>query len=64
MPEIGYTMENANDIYILVSYLAGALVLIGLALVTWRGKKKDENDLRKLEEKIQNLSDKQSIKNG
>ncbi len=55
MPEF----ENANDIYILSSYLAGAVVLVGLALASWRAKRQDENALRTLEKQVRELSDKQ-----
>lgn len=51
---------DPNDIYILSSYAAGAMVLVGLALVSWRAKKQDENDLRKLEKHAQEQADKQS----
>lgn len=55
MPEF----ENANDIYILSSYGAGMVVLIGLFVTSWRAKKKDESDLRTLEKRLRDLSDKQ-----
>lgn len=64
MSEFINELINGRNIYILVSYFAGAVVLIGLALFTWRGKKSDENDLRKLEEQIRELSKKQGMSNG
>lgn len=48
-----------NDIYILFSYLAAAVILVGLAVASWQSKKQDENDLRKLEEQMRELSEKQ-----
>lgn len=54
MPEF----ENANDIYILSSYIAGAVVLIGLGWTSWRAKRQDENNLRVLEKHMRELSDK------
>ncbi len=47
-----------NDIYILCSYLATVVVLIAVASFSWRAKKNNENDLRKLEQQIQELSEK------
>lgn len=49
----------ANDIYIWASYGAGALVLIGLAVLSWRAKTKDEATLRHLEQQIKDLTEKQ-----
>ncbi|MCK5425614.1 MAG: heme exporter protein CcmD [Emcibacter sp.] len=57
MPEF----ENANDIYILSSYIAGAVVLIGLGWASWWAKRQDENNLRVLEKQLRELSDKQGI---
>ncbi|MCF6216114.1 MAG: heme exporter protein CcmD [Emcibacter sp.] len=51
---------QSNDIYILSSYVAAALVLVIMALSSWRSKKKDENDLRILEKQLNNLSEKQN----
>ena len=59
MPEFKNVFENANDIYILSSYGAGVVVLIGLFVTSWRTKKKDESDLRTLEKRLRDLSDKQ-----
>ena len=50
---------DPNDIYILSSYSAGAVVLIGLAIASWRAKRQDENDLRTLEKQVRELSEKQ-----
>ncbi len=50
-----------NEIYIVSSYVAGAIVLIGLAVASWRAKKQDENDLRELEKQLRELSDKSDI---
>lgn len=50
---------EANDIYILSSYVAGAIVLIGLALASWLAKRQDENNLRILEKQVRELSDRQ-----
>lgn len=48
-----------NDIYILSSYIAGAVVLIGLGWISWWAKRQDENNLRVLEKQLRELSDKQ-----
>ncbi len=50
---------NSNDIYILCSYIAGVIVLVALAMASWRAKKQDETDLRKLEKQMRDLSEKQ-----
>lgn len=55
MPEF----TNANDIYILSSYTAGLIVIVGLTVVSWQAKRQDENDLRALEKQMRELSDKQ-----
>lgn len=46
-----------NDIYILSSYIAGAVVLVGLAVTSWRAKRQDEGDLRTLEKQLRELSE-------
>ncbi len=52
-------MLNSNDIYILCSYIAGVIILAALAMVSWRARKQDETDLRKLEKQMRDLSEKQ-----
>ncbi|MCF8473328.1 MAG: hypothetical protein K9G26_01420 [Emcibacter sp.] len=47
-----------NDIYILCSYLATGVVLIAVAVFSWRAKKHNEASLHKLEQQIQELSEK------
>ncbi len=54
-----HQMFNSNDIYILCSYIAGVIVLAALAMASWRAKKQDETDLRKLERQMRDLSEKQ-----
>ncbi len=52
-------MLNSNDIYILFSYIAGIIILAALAMASWRAKKQDETDLRRLEKQLRDLSEKQ-----
>ncbi len=47
------------DIYIWPSYIVTAVVLCGLAVISWRSKKKDEQNLRRLEQQMRELSDKE-----
>jgi len=47
-----------NDIYILLSYGAGAIVLVLLGLVSWLARNRDQRDLRKLEQQMRDLSEK------
>lgn len=47
------------DIYIWPSYIVTAVVLFALAVISWRGKKKDERNLRKLERQMRELAGKQ-----
>lgn len=60
MEEFMQQILQSNDIYILSSYVATALVLVIMALSSWRSKKKDEKDLRILEEQLSDLSGKQN----
>ena len=60
MAEFMQQILHSNDIYILSSYVATALVLVIMALSSWRSKKKDENDLRMLEKQLSDLSGKQN----
>ncbi|MBL4613003.1 MAG: heme exporter protein CcmD [Emcibacter sp.] len=50
---------TANDMYILLSYGASIVVLVVLAVTSLWTKKKDETILRKLENQMRELSDKQ-----
>jgi len=50
---------NSNDIFILASYAATALVLAVMALSSWRSKKQAEHNLRALEGQLRDLSEKQ-----
>jgi len=43
---------EGNNIFLLFSYIAGAVILVGMTVASWRAKKKDEADLRKLEQHI------------
>ncbi len=60
MEEFMQQILQSNDIYILSSYVATALVLVIMALSSWRSKKKDEKDLRILEKQLSDLSGKQN----
>lgn len=49
---------NPNDIFIWSSYLATAVVLVGLGVVSWRTKTKDLTTLRKLEKHMRDSAEK------
>lgn len=49
-----------NDMYILLSYSASIVVLVGLAIASFWSKKKDETILRNLQDRMREISDKQS----
>lgn len=46
---------DAHLIYLLVSYLAGAIVIIALAFFSWRDRQQDKADLKKLEQQVKDL---------
>lgn len=48
-------MMDNHLIYLLVSYLAGAVVVIGLAFFSWQDRQQDKTDLKKLEQQVKDL---------
>ncbi len=55
-------MMEGNDVFLLFSYIASAVVLIALFVTSLWTKKKDEATLRKLEDQIRDLTDRQGKK--
>ena len=47
-------MDN-NMIYLLLSYLSGAVVIMALAYISWQDRQKDKNDLKRLEQQVKDL---------
>ena len=51
-------LMDANMFYLLVSYLAGAAVIVSLAFFSWQGRQQDKADLKKLEQQVKDLFEK------
>lgn len=51
-------MMGSYDIYIWPSYILTAVVLVAIAVISWRSKKKDEESLRRLEQQAREYTEK------
>ncbi|VAV91660.1 hypothetical protein MNBD_ALPHA02-2561 [hydrothermal vent metagenome] len=53
---------EGNEVFLLFSYIASAVILVALFVTSLWTKKKDEAVLRKLQDQIRDLTDRQGKK--